>query len=92
MRKRFLVEYHISNLIMKYERIKCKIIQRRQMKEENKSKDTIESQINIDVSCIFPRSELRITILVWKVSTDRKNENIIFIIVINLVKKMVRWG
>ena len=62
------------------------------MKEENKSKDTIESQINIDVSIIFPRSELRITILVWKVSTDRKKENIIFIIVINLVKKMVRWG
>ena len=79
MRKRFLVEYHISNLIMKYERIKCKIIQRKQMKEENKSKDNIESQIYIDVSCIFPRSELRITILVWKVSTDRKKENIIFI-------------
>ena len=61
------------------------------MKEENKSKDIIKSQINIDISYICPRSELRITLLVSKVSIDRNKKNKIFIILIILVKKMVRW-
>ena len=52
-------KYPISNSIMN--RFRCKIIQRKQMEEENKSKEIIESQINIDVSCIIPSSELQIT-------------------------------
>ncbi|KAF3961599.1 hypothetical protein CMV_013794 [Castanea mollissima] len=41
-------KYPISNSIMN--RFRCKIIQRKQMEEENKSKEIIESQINIDLS------------------------------------------
>ena len=49
-------KYPISNSIMN--RFRCKIIQRKQMAEENKSKEIIESQININVSCIIPSSVL----------------------------------
>ena len=42
------------------------------MEEENKSKEIIESQKNIDVSCIIPSRELQITKKMSKVSIDRK--------------------
>ena len=71
-------KYHISNSIMNG--FRCKIIQRKQMEEENKSKDIVESQINIDISCVIPSSELWTTIKVAKVSIDRKTEHNIFLV------------
>ena len=48
-------KYHITNSIMNG--FRCKIIQRKQMEEEKRSKDIIESQTNIDVNCIIPSSK-----------------------------------
>ena len=45
-------KYHITNSIMNG--FRCKIIQRKQMEEEKRSKDITESQTNIDVNCIIP--------------------------------------
>ena len=48
-------KYNITNSIMNG--FRCKIIQRKQMEEEKRSKDIIESQTNIDVNCIIPGSK-----------------------------------
>ena len=48
------------------------------MEEENQSKNIVESQINIDISCIISSSELRTTVKVAKVSIDRKTEHNFF--------------
>ena len=81
-------KYPISNSIMN--RFRCKIIQRKQMEEENKSKEIIESQININVSCIIPSSVLYITKNMSKVSIDRKTKHKFFFFWVK--KKKVRRG